>query len=311
MRLFRTSMLTITIGLATYLWFQFCVVGQSATLSGGWFCGDGVIQETYPSCGDSKVDPGESCDIWSLNGSVCNPVQWGTCTYCSSECQTETVRGPSCGDWVVTTGEECDDGNRANGDSCSSTCKKTFCGDGIVQTGESCDNGTNNGAVCNPGMWSCTYCAIDCSSKTLTGARCGNGSIESGESCDDGNTAGGDGCSATCIAEPQLLDTGAGITPEPIKPVRTIEPLIFGGNFAPPALPSTGPEFVSVSDILGTPVTAQAVASQPKVVQKKKIDTLILPTAAQRQEAAKSEKTDNVDLLDHWKQLNPGLGKTL
>jgi len=93
--------------------------------------------------------------------------------------------------------------------------------------------------------------------------------------------------------------------------VRTIEPLIFGGNFAPPALPSTGPEFVSVSDILGTPVTAQAVASQPKVVQKKKIDTLILPTAAQRQEAAKSEKTDNVDLLDHWKQLNPGLGKTL
>lgn len=31
---------------------------------------------------------------------------------------------------------------------------------------------------------------------------CGDGAIDVGESCDDGNTQGGDGCSATCAAEP-------------------------------------------------------------------------------------------------------------
>jgi len=34
-------------------------------------------------------------------------------------------------------------------------------------------------------------------------AVCGNGSRELGEQCDDGNTAGGDGCSATCTLEPK------------------------------------------------------------------------------------------------------------
>ncbi len=31
---------------------------------------------------------------------------------------------------------------------------------------------------------------------------CGNGIVQPGELCDDGNTAGGDGCSATCTVEP-------------------------------------------------------------------------------------------------------------
>ena len=32
--------------------------------------------------------------------------------------------------------------------------------------------------------------------------RCGDGAVTAGEQCDDGNTAGGDGCSFSCIAEP-------------------------------------------------------------------------------------------------------------
>jgi cysteine-rich repeat protein len=32
---------------------------------------------------------------------------------------------------------------------------------------------------------------------------CGNSSVEAGEQCDDGNTTNGDGCSATCQAEPK------------------------------------------------------------------------------------------------------------
>jgi len=39
---------------------------------------------------------------------------------------------------------------------------------------------------------------------------CGNGTIEFGEQCDDGNTAGGDGCSASCTTE--TLATNAWIT---------------------------------------------------------------------------------------------------
>lgn len=33
-------------------------------------------------------------------------------------------------------------------------------------------------------------------------ATCGNGTVDENETCDDGNTAGGDGCSATCTEEP-------------------------------------------------------------------------------------------------------------
>jgi cysteine-rich repeat protein len=38
--------------------------------------------------------------------------------------------------------------------------------------------------------------------------RCGNGILQSGEQCDDGNTTGGDGCSATCEIEQEILDCG-------------------------------------------------------------------------------------------------------
>ena len=39
---------------------------------------------------------------------------------------------------------------------------------------------------------------------------CGNSAREAGETCDDANAAGGDGCSATCQAEPLYVCTGAG-----------------------------------------------------------------------------------------------------
>ena len=35
----------------------------------------------------------------------------------------------------------------------------------------------------------------------MGGATCGNGAVETGEACDDGNSAGGDGCSASCQTE--------------------------------------------------------------------------------------------------------------
>jgi cysteine-rich repeat protein len=65
--------------------------------------------------------------------------------------------------------------------------------------------------------------------------------IEIGETCDDGNRVGGDGCSETCIAEPQeLLDTGA----ETIRfelPKPKIEPIFLPQQniFLPAKLPDT------------------------------------------------------------------------
>jgi cysteine-rich repeat protein len=42
-------------------------------------------------------------------------------------------------------------------------------------------------------------------------ATCGNGVVEAGEECDDGNTAGSDGCGATCEIEPAwLCPSGSG-----------------------------------------------------------------------------------------------------
>jgi cysteine-rich repeat protein len=103
---------------------------------------------------------------------------------------------------VITTGEGCDDGNKKDGDGCSSGCAvepgwncqgtpsvcTAICGDGLAVGPEQCDDGnTLAGDGCSPS------CAFE--------ATCGNGAIEPGESCDDTNTASGDGCSATCQLE--------------------------------------------------------------------------------------------------------------
>src|SRR5262249_25789106 len=48
-----------------------------------------------------------------------------------------------CGDSVVDElfGEQCDDGNRTNGDGCSSVCEREGCGNGKIESPEQCDDG--------------------------------------------------------------------------------------------------------------------------------------------------------------------------
>lgn len=60
-----------------------------------------------------------------------------------------------CGDGIVQSAEQCDDGNRADGDCCSSSCRRdadgTTCSDGNVCTdGDVCHAGACRG-VCQPG----------------------------------------------------------------------------------------------------------------------------------------------------------------
>lgn len=107
---------------------------------------------------------------------------------------------PFCGDALVNESEvnnqgplleECDDGNREDGDGCSSACRLEVCGDGSLQAGEVCDDGNREDGD-------------DCPSTCL--AVCGDGRLHGDEVCDDGNTTDGDGCAADCARVEQCGD---------------------------------------------------------------------------------------------------------
>lgn len=130
------------------------------------------VDSRVPRCGDSVLDPGESCDDGN------NASGDG----CSATCRFEA----RCGDGRVDMGELCDDGNNRSGDGCRSDCQSNeTCGNRIVDTarGEICDS--------SPG------CGPDCRSVAM----CGNNRVDPGEQCDDGNTARWDGCGPDCRVE--------------------------------------------------------------------------------------------------------------
>ncbi|HEY3499218.1 MAG TPA: fibro-slime domain-containing protein, partial [Polyangiaceae bacterium] len=132
---------------------------------------------------------------------------------------------PVCGDEELIGSEQCDDGNRADGDGCSSrcavepgsmctlpmpgapsVCTQSACGNGTREAGESCDLGILNGIFNGDG----TGCSRTCSQEPecrpsgttqACAAVCGDANVDAGEQCDDGNGSSGDGCSATCTIE--------------------------------------------------------------------------------------------------------------
>ncbi|MCG8554107.1 MAG: DUF4215 domain-containing protein [Proteobacteria bacterium] len=128
-----------------------------------------------------------------------------------------------CGDGVLAMGsEQCDDGNRLDGDGCSSACMlepgwrcpaagvrcvAAECGDGIVAAlgsgalDEQCDDGNKtNGDGCS------AMCRIEygwvCNLTTCRRTVCGDGVVEGWEQCEDGNTNPFDGCH-DCAVLPQ------------------------------------------------------------------------------------------------------------
>jgi cysteine-rich repeat protein len=131
-----------------------------------------AVDTRVPRCGDTVLDPGESCDDGNNRDG----------DGCSAACRFEM----RCGDGRVGPGEVCDDGNNRSGDGCRSDClSNETCGNRIVDIsrGEVCD-GTPN-------------CGPDC--RTITS--CGDGRVGAGEQCDDGNQTRWDGCGPDCRVE--------------------------------------------------------------------------------------------------------------
>lgn len=149
---------------------SFCQLEEGYTCTGApstcnTVCGDGIIT------GNEKCEDAYYQDKFCPPNSNCMLAPLGlTCT--------NTGCYPICGDGIVAGGEECDDSNQADGDGCSSKCRKEF--------GFTCTN-TATPSVCS---------------------KCGNGKVEGSEKCDDGNNASGDGCSDTCTVESKFLCAG-------------------------------------------------------------------------------------------------------
>lgn len=128
-------------------------------------------------CGNSAVEPGESCDDGATaDGDGCSAL-------CASETGYQCLGEPSlcrprCGDGVIIAPETCDDVDSDPNDGCSTAC--------TVETGYVC-----NGAP------------------SLCAPICGDGIVSGGEACDDRGVAPNDGCSSTCSIEPGYDCSGA------------------------------------------------------------------------------------------------------
>ncbi len=187
-------------------------------------CGDGVVDAKFeqcdppgmncsanclftgtadPTCGNGKVDAGETCDK-SLRCVGGANVDRSCAT--AADCP-----GGSC-DSVFPNGCK-NPGTHVDGftdglgcvDTGSSTAKRSVCGDGFVSDGEACDDGnTANGDGCS------ADCLKEGTKKSCLGAAageqcinfCGNGVVEPGEEpeCEKGPSPSANGCNpSTCL----------------------------------------------------------------------------------------------------------------
>lgn len=131
-------------------------------------CGDGIDLQTY-GCDDGNLVDGDGCNKYCR-------VEFGYTCSGGSKTGPDTCTD-KCGDGFVVQRprlDYCDDGDRASGDGCSSTC--------CIEDGWQCSGGSPT-------------------SKDECSEICGDGKDLGFLECDDGNNVSGDGCSADCEIE--------------------------------------------------------------------------------------------------------------
>ena len=147
---------------------------------------DGKLWQAGTTCGASEL-----CD--SANGK-CAPIvsECASATPGTLVCRDDTLL--SCGpDLVSARPAKVCEGRCKLG-----VCQPPICGDEKIEKDEDCDDAVANASG------ACAKC------KTPS---CGDGVLYPGhEQCDDGNKVSGDGCSATCTAEPVELALGYNVT---------------------------------------------------------------------------------------------------
>ncbi len=140
--------------------------------------------EVHGTCGNTKVEPGEECDVGATTTLVCD----STCHFTCGNGVVDTAVGETC-DSAITTGDgacptACDDGMACtsdvlSGSGCQAACVHAPITDSIAGDG-CCPEGANS------------LTDDDCSPS------CGNGVVEAGETCDTAITAGAGACPVSC-----------------------------------------------------------------------------------------------------------------
>jgi cysteine-rich repeat protein len=205
-------------------------------------CGDGYTDAMSEQCDDGNAMPGDGCEP-------------GSCTYtCASdtECAPSACRMAACS---ATTHTCVDTGPAPDGELCGAggtctggACITPGCGDGMVVPPETCDtaiagscpSSCDDGDTCTLDVLigegsctaRCTTASVTCASgdgccpSGCTGFSdldcpniCGDGRIADGELCDDRNMLNNDGCSSSCMVEPNFACTGEPTVCQCLSPV--------------------------------------------------------------------------------------------
>ncbi len=163
-----------------------------------------------PACGNSLVEPGETCDGTDFDGDDCQNYGFdGGTLSCSAACDQIFTSGCwSCGDGVLNPGESCDgtdmgtgtcqdEGYEAGEIGCNSDCTYNYdmcytCGNGLLEAIEECEGADLNGADCTTeGFVSGNLkCGTDCMYDVSECSACGDGITNYEETCDATDTPG-------------------------------------------------------------------------------------------------------------------------
>lgn len=102
-----------------------CSSNKCEYLCNSWFelSGSSCQPIILPTCWNESIETWESCDQWTWNWIICNPIYWSSCNYCNAICQNTTLAWWFCWDGMINGSETCDDHNIIIWDGCSAVCE--------------------------------------------------------------------------------------------------------------------------------------------------------------------------------------------